>query len=119
MGNESRAEIIETVFGIDLREINMFPKTKFEEIMQNVRMILSTAQGTVPLDRNLGLSAAFIDAPMQKAMMTFTVFATETIQDYEPRVVVEEIEWLPRHVEALDGRLYPRVKVRILDEFLA
>ena len=118
MENESRAEILETIFGIDLREINMFPQTKFEEIIQNVRMILSTVQGTVPLDRNLGLSAAFIDAPIQRAMMMFSIFATETIQDYEPRVVVEEIEWLPRSTPALDGRLYPRVKVRILNEFL-
>ena len=119
MGNETRAEIVEAVFGIDLREINMFPKTALEEIIQNVRMILSTVRGTVPLDRNLGLDATFVDAPIMRAMMTFAVYATETIQDYEPRVAVEEIEWLPRPDAALDGRLYPGVKVRILDEFLA
>ena len=118
MGNETNINIVEAVLGIDLREINMFPQSAFEEIIQNVRIILSTVQGTVPLDRNLGLSATFIEEPVQRAMMTFVVFATETIQDYEPRVVVEEIEWVQRPDEAMDGRLYPRVKVRILDEYL-
>ena len=113
------AGIAEAVLGIDLREINMFPKTAFEEIIQNVRMILSTVQGTVPLDRGLGLPAAFLDAPVQRAMAAFAVFAAEAIQDCEPRVAVEEIEWLPRPGAALDGRLYPRVKVRIPNEFLA
>jgi len=112
-------EIFHTLMGIDLRQINMFPRSVHEEIVQNVRMLLSTIQGTVPLDRELGLTNNFIDDPSPRGMMRFAIFALETIQDYEPRVEVTEVDFAPHPDAALDGRLYPRVKVRILDEYLA
>ena len=45
--------IFHTLMGIDLREINMFPHSTLEEILQNVRVLLSTVRGTVPLTVNL------------------------------------------------------------------
>ena len=110
--------IFHTLMGIDLREINMFPRTTIEEILQNVRMLLTTVQGTVPLDRELGLTNTFIDDPSPRGMMRFAIFALETIQDYEPRVEVTDIDFAPRPDDAMDGRLYPRVRVRIIDEYL-
>ena len=111
--------IFHTLTGIDLREINMFPKTILEEILQNVRVLLSTIRGTVPLDRELGLTNSFIDEPSPRGMMQLAILAIETIQDYEPRVEVTEIDFEPRMVDAMDGRLFPAVKVRILDEYIA
>jgi len=111
-------EINHTVMGIDFRQINMFPKTVHEEILQNVMMLLLTIKGTVPLDRELGLTNSFIDDPSPRGMMQFAIFALETIQDYEPRVEVSEVDFAPSPDSVLDGRLYPRVKVRILDEYL-
>ena len=48
-------QIFHTLMGIDLRNINMFPNSVYEEIIQNVRVLLTTIKGTVPLDRDLGL----------------------------------------------------------------
>ena len=110
--------IFHTLMGIDLRQINMFPQSVHEEILQNVMMLLLTIRGTVPLDRNLGLTNSFIDDPSPRGMMQFSIFVLETIQDYEPRVEVTEVDFAPRPDGALDGRLYPRVRVRILDEYL-
>ena len=110
--------IFHTLMGIDLRQINMFPQSVHEEILQNVMMLLLTIRGTVPLDRELGLTNDFIDDPSPRGMMRFAIFALETIQDYEPRVEVREVDFAPLPDEAMDGRLYPRVKVRILDEYL-
>ena len=109
-------EIFHTLMGFDLRQINMFPQSVHEEILQNVRMLLSTTRGTVPLDRDLGLTNAFIDDPSPRGMMQFSIFALETIQEYEPRVEVTEVDFAPRPNDAMDGRLYSRV--RILDEYL-
>ena len=112
------AQNIYTVLGIDTAGINLFPQTIVEEIIQNVSVLLSTVVGSVPLDRNLGLDAVFIDEPLARGMMQLRVFARETIQDYEPRVEITDVDFVPIHADALDGRLYPRAVVRILDEFL-
>ena len=111
--------VFHTLMGIDLREINMFPRTTIEEILQNVRMLISTVRGTVPLDRELGLTNSFIDDPLPKGKARFAIFMIETIQDYELRVRVTNVDFAPRLDDALDGRLYPRVKVMISDEYPA
>ena len=113
-----RSNNIHEIMGLDTAGINLFPRSVVEEIIQNVSVLLSTVVGSVPLDRNLGLNATFIDEPQARGMMQLRVFARETIQDYEPRVEVSEIDFVVNPSEALNGRLYPRVVVRILDEFL-
>ena len=106
------------IFGIDTAGINLFPQTTAEEIIQNVSVLLTTVVGSVPLDRRLGLNPIFIDEPQARAMMELRIFAIQTLQDYEPRVEVTEVDFVPRPDNAQDGRLYPRAVVRILDEFI-
>ena len=113
-----RSNNIHEIMGIDTAGINLFPQSVVEEIKQNVSVLLSTAVGSVPLDRNLGLDATLIDEPLARGMMQLRLFTRETIQDYEPRVEVTTVDFMPNPDEALNGRLYPRVVVRILDEFL-
>ena len=110
---------IYTILGLDITQINWFPQTTIEEILQNVMVLLTTVVGTVPLDRELGINATFIDEPLPRAMMQVTIFAMETIGEYEPRVEVREIDFVPRPDAALDGKLYPRAVVRILDEYIS
>ena len=112
------AQNIYTILGIDTAGINLFPQSTIEEIIQNVAVLLSTVVGSVPLDRHVGLDATFIDEPHIRGMMQARVFARETIQDHEPRVAVGPIDFVSNPDEALNGRLYPRAEVRILDEFL-
>ena len=107
-----------TIMGIDIQEVTLFPQTVIEEILQNVSVLLTTVVGSVPLDRNLGIKANFIDEPAQRAKMRLSIFALETIQDYEPRVEVLEVGFVQRSDDALDGRFYPRMVVRIHDEFI-
>jgi len=105
------------IWGITTTQINWFPITTFEEIIQNVAVILTTIAGTVPLDRRIGMPITSIDEPMQRGMMELTIFAIETIQEYEPRVEVQEVDFATNPADALDGKLYPKVTVRILDEY--
>ena len=109
---------IHTITGIDTTQINMFPQTVVEEILQNVMVLITTIVGLVTLDRRLGISVTFIDEPITRGMMQASIFALETIQEYEPRVEVMEVDFAPNIAEALDGRTYPRVVVRILDEYI-
>ena len=109
---------IYTILGISVMDVTLFPQSTVEEIIQNVSILLTTVVGSVPLDRNLGLSATFLDDKAQRAMAKLTIFALETIQEYEPRVEVTEVDFAPNPDGAADGRFYPRVRVRILDEYL-
>jgi phage baseplate assembly protein W len=107
-----------SIVGMRLGKINLFPATIVEEIIQNIQTLLTTVLGSVPLDRDLGIEAVFIDEPEPRGMMKLSIYAMETIQENEPRVEVTNIEFVPLTNDALDGRLYPKVTVRILDEFL-
>ena len=54
---------ISLVVGIP-SEVNLSPANKYEEILQNVRTILATPVGSVPLDRDFGVDMRFIDRPL-------------------------------------------------------
>ena len=107
-----------TISGLNTTEINLFPQTIVEEIIQNIRMLLTTVIGSVPLDRGLGLNATFVDEPAPRGIMKASIFVLETIQEHEPRVEVMEVDFVPSTDAALDGKFYPRVVVRILNEYL-
>lgn len=107
------------VIGRKPDKINFFPSSMVEEIHQNLVVLLSTVVGSVPLDRNLGIDVSFIDAPTLRAMMKARIFLLETIQEYEPRVEVRSIDFVADESSAMEGKLYPIVKVRIRDEYIA
>ena len=108
-----------TLLGLETTQLNMFPETNVEEILQNITVIITTVRGTVPLDRDLGLDVTFIDEPSPRAKIKASIHLLETIQDYEPRVEVTDVDFIPKPNDALDGRFYPKVTVRILDEYLS
>ena len=112
-------DMVLTIRGIDTTRINWFPSTVVEEIIQNVAVLMTTIEGTVPLDRNLGITAKIIDEPHPRAMMELSVHLVNAIQEYEPRVQVLEVGFAPNELAALDGKLYPEMVVRILDEYIA
>lgn len=94
------------------KNIKFAPQTTTEEILQNVRTILSTIKGSVPLDRKFGISGDAVDKPMQKAeaILSSEIFAQ--IRRYEPRVSIESITF-----EAdISGKLSPTVGVKINNE---
>ena len=80
------------------------------EVMQNVRTILTTRRGTVPLDRNFGISFEFLDSPINltRAKAEQEIFLQ--LKKYEPRVVLKQIEW---KANVLSGQIWPTVKVEV------
>lgn len=97
-----------TVSAAKLGAINFAPGSLEEEVAQNVRCILSTRRGSVPLDRNFGLDPDYIDRPQPLARQMAEADIVVTLAQYEPRATVSEILW-ERADEALDGALYPKV----------
>ncbi|MGZ0084589.1 GPW/gp25 family protein [Caldibacillus thermoamylovorans] len=80
-----------------------------EEIIQNVRFILSTIIGSCVLDINFGVSPDVVDSPIQLTTQAkITAEIIEKIEAYEPRVMVESVTF---SADPLNGQLIPQVKV--------
>lgn len=105
------------IIGLDLENINFFPKTIIEEVIQNIKIILTTTIGTVPLDRRFGLNINVLDNPINMAKSKLSIYILESIQDYEPRVEILEIGFKADVENAKEGRIYPQIRVKVKNEF--
>jgi len=84
--------------------------TGVPEVMQNVRTILTTRRGTLPLDRDFGISFEFLDSPINttKAKAEQEIFMQ--LKKYEPRAILRQIIWI---VDAMSGKISPTVNVEV------
>jgi phage baseplate assembly protein W len=81
-------------------------------IMQRVRTILSTAKGTVPLDRDFGVDARMLDKPLPAAKALLTAGIVAAIETYEPMVTVLSVYFKDDGMSG-DGQLTPVVRLKI------
>lgn len=71
--------------------VNWAPATEADEVVQNVRTIVATGTGTVPLDRSFGTPQDVVDIPMSIAGARLRASVIEAVQTYEPRVAVTRV----------------------------
>ncbi|HID22654.1 MAG TPA: hypothetical protein EYP14_09665 [Planctomycetaceae bacterium] len=83
------------------------------EIVQNVKTILATPVGSVPLDRDFGTSWMLVDQPTTRVQAELSAEIVEKVERYEPRVRVTEVSFVSLPEEAREGRLIPRVRIAL------
>lgn len=88
-----------------------------EEIIQNVKTILSTVKGSVMLDRTFGLSGEYVDLPGPVLEARLAHEIVEEVERQEPRVEVVEVRW-SKATEAGDGKMVPVVLIKIKEGVL-
>ncbi len=93
--------------------VEFAPRNVVEEVIQNVRMLLSVWRGSVPLDRELGIDADLLDAPIGVAQNRLASDLARQIADCEPRARLKSLEM---NVSALDGRVEPKAIIVIEEE---
>ena len=98
-----------------LETVDFAPESEAAEVLQNVRTILSTRRGTVPLDRDFGLSWSYIDKPLPVARMMLKAEIIQALQVYEPRAQVTAVGFQDSTEEAMDGILKPIVRIRLAE----
>jgi phage baseplate assembly protein W len=78
--------------------------------MQNIRTILTTRRGTVPLDRDFGISFDFLDSPINltRAKAEQEIFLQ--LKKYEPRAILKQIMW---ETGVISGQVFPSVRVEV------
>lgn len=89
--------------------IDIAPKNDVNEIVQNVRTILATTKGTIPLDREFGIDGSVIDMPTMQAQAYLTNEIFQAIRRYEPRVSIDNITFDGE----ISGKLIPKVVITI------
>jgi len=89
--------------------IDIAPKNDVNEILQNVRTILATTKGTIPLDREFGIDGSVIDMPTMQAQAYLTNEIFQAIRRYEPRVSIDNITFDGE----ISGKLIPKVVITI------
>lgn len=90
-------------------ELDFAPGNAIEEVLQNLRTILGTMKGEIPLDRNFGISGNVVDMPIHEAQARLTQEIFSAIRRYEPRAVINSITY----TADISGRLQPRLEVSI------
>ena len=93
-----------------LEKINLAPETVVEEVLQNIAMIISTPQFSVPLDRGFGLPQRFLDKPIQIAQTILISEVLDAIDRDEPRATVDKVTF---KIGSSPGALIPVVEVTI------
>ena len=96
--------------------VDFAPSDEAREVLQNVRTILTTRRGTVPLARDFGLTWDQVDSPTSVVMMRLRSEIIDAIETYEPRATVVSVDFDENLEDAMDGVLTPRVTVSIGDE---
>lgn len=94
---------------IDNRKVNYFPGNEIEEIMQNVITICTTLKGSVPMDRDFGVSRTVIDVPENTARALLSAEYISAVRKFEPRAQVASV----RFVQSDAGQIRPVVSVRL------
>jgi len=97
--------------------INFSPQSISEEIAQNIRMIVTTIQGTAPLARQVGMMADDLDDPIQIVKARLSGSIISVILEQEPRALITEVLFTETAEEsAVWGRLVPVIRFRLNDE---
>lgn len=91
------------------KKITLAPKTEREEIEQNLMMILTTYAGSVPLYREFGIDSSVLDQPQEVARALISSSIYELVDTFEPRVLVEEIQFMETEEQAANGQIIPKL----------
>lgn len=90
-------------------QIDFFPTSVLEEVIQNVRTIVTTIKYSIPLDREFGMDGSVVDLPINIAQAKLTNEIFRAVRRYEPRAIVESITFQGEE----QGRMIPTVEVSI------
>lgn len=99
------------VSAVDIGAISLNEQDTVSSVLQNIAIILSTRQGTVPLYRDFGLPMRFLDKPSHIARPMIVSEVKEAIEKFEPRATFVRV--LFEENASVPGKLIPTVEVEI------
>lgn len=76
-----------------------------EEVDGRLSLLLTTREGTMPLDREFGIDMDFLDLPPETAKSLYTAEVTKKVAKFIPEVRVKEIQWSNGEAGALRAKV--------------
>lgn len=92
--------------------------TGLRGLAQELRTAFATRKGSVPLDRDFGLSWDMIDLSLPESRPMLVAEIGRGLERCVPRIKVKSVAFRPDASEAADGKLTPVVVVEIRKEYL-
>lgn len=78
---------------LDFKLEYTFEDDKLAELDRQLALLLSTPEGTMPLDREFGIQMNFVDKPPEVVKSLYTAEVTQKIPKFIPWVRVYEVTW--------------------------
>lgn len=94
--------------GTLLKNIDLAPKNIYQEVLQNVAIIIDTWENTCPLLRALGIPAQLIGRPLPVVKNIMVGQLYDQIEQYEPRVILGGITF---EENVFTGKLIPIIEI--------
>lgn len=99
------------VRAVDVEKLVLNEPDEVTSILQNVAVLLSTFKGSVPLQRDFGISPEILSKPINVARALLLSDVVAALKAYEPRVKVISVNFEVSKEEP--GKLIPIVEVEI------
>lgn len=86
--------------------VDFSPPDLLSEVTQNLRTIITTPKGSVPMFRDFGLDGGIVDLPVNSALAKIQSDIIMAVKKFEPRVKLTAINFEGDN----DGKLCVRLK---------
>lgn len=100
------------VTSVDPMDLSLIDDDAVVIALQSVHAVINTRKGSVPMNRDYGLSQEFLDQPLNVAMPMIVADVKESVEDNVPGVEVSDV--IVEYTD--DGRLSVSVEVEVLEE---
>lgn len=74
-----------------LENIDFAPENEYQEVIQNIAIILASIQKTAPMVRGLGIPGDLYGRPLPVVENILVGYIYDQIETYEPRAVIGKI----------------------------
>lgn len=84
-----------------------FAGDRVKELNRKLSLLITTPLGTMPMEREFGVTQDFLDRPSEAAKALFTAELTEKVARFIPEVRVASVQW----VDGDRGQIIPKVVI--------
>lgn len=94
--------------GTLLQNIDLAPANKYQEVLQNIAVILDTIQKSAPMLREMGIPGELYGRPLPVVENILVGEIYDQIEEHEPRAILGGVTF---EREDITGRLIPIIEL--------
>lgn len=94
--------------GVQIVINGVYERELRNDILEKCEFLLTLIKGTIPMNRDIGIDPGIVSQPLYIAQQMYTMSAIETIEKYETRAIVEEVQF---ETTAGTGNMIPKVRL--------